>query len=61
LRPQDGAFVGLSNSPSFDRNRAEKERAKLSFGFRSNTFRLEDDCGATRDDSGVSHAPRQAR
>ena len=33
LRPQDSAFIGLSNFPSFDRNHAEKERTKLSFGF----------------------------
>src|SRR5579859_1731634 len=33
LRPQDGAFVGLSNFPSFDWNHARKERTKLSFGF----------------------------
>ena len=33
LRPQDSAFVGLSNFPTFDRNHAEKERTKLSFGF----------------------------
>ncbi len=33
LRPQDSVFVGLSNFPSFDRNRAGKERTKMSFGF----------------------------
>src|SRR6266403_5219242 len=33
LRPQDSAFVGLSNLPSFDRNHAGKERTKTSFGF----------------------------
>src|SRR5260370_5225208 len=33
LRPQDSAFVGLSNFPSFDRNHAGKERTKFSFGF----------------------------
>ena len=33
LRPQDSAFVGLSNFPSFDRNHAGKERTKMSFGF----------------------------
>src|SRR6266853_958452 len=33
LRPQDGAFVGLSNFPSFDRNHAGKERTHMSFGF----------------------------
>src|SRR3984893_3873188 len=30
--PQDSAFVGLSNCPSFDRNHAGKERTKTSFG-----------------------------
>ncbi len=33
LRPQDSAFVGLANFPSFDRNRAGKERTKFRFGF----------------------------
>jgi hypothetical protein len=33
LRPQDSAFVGLSNFPSFDRNHAGKERTHMSFGF----------------------------
>ena len=33
LRPQDSAFVGLSNFPSFDWNHAGKERTKISFGF----------------------------
>src|SRR6202023_109599 len=33
LRPQDSAFVGLSNFPSFDRDYAGKERTKTSFGF----------------------------
>jgi hypothetical protein len=33
VRPQDGAFVGLSNFPSFDRNHAGKERTHMSFGF----------------------------
>jgi hypothetical protein len=32
LRPQDCAFVGLSNFRSFDRNHAGKERTKTSFG-----------------------------
>ena len=29
LRPQDSAFVGLSNFPSFDRNHAGEELGKL--------------------------------
>jgi hypothetical protein len=33
LRPQDSAFVGLSNFPSFDRNHANEELGKLRFGF----------------------------
>jgi hypothetical protein len=33
LRPQDSAFIGLSNFPSFDRNHAGKERTHMSFGF----------------------------
>ena len=33
LRPHDGAFVGLSNFPSFDRNHAGEELTKLRFGF----------------------------
>src|SRR6202023_3603362 len=33
LRPQDSAFVGLSNFPSFDRNHADEELGKLRFGF----------------------------
>jgi 2-polyprenyl-6-methoxyphenol hydroxylase-like FAD-dependent oxidoreductase len=33
LRPQDSAFVGLSNFPSFDRNHAGEERTHMSFGF----------------------------
>ena len=33
LCPQDGAFVGLSNFPSFDRNHAGEELGKLRFGF----------------------------
>src|SRR6266481_2009703 len=33
LRPQDSAFVGLSNFPSFDRNHAGKERTHMSYGF----------------------------
>src|SRR5712664_2109401 len=33
LHPQNRAFVGLSNFPSFDRNHAGKERTKFSFGF----------------------------
>jgi hypothetical protein len=33
LRPQDSAFVGLSNFPSFDRNHAGEELGKLRFGF----------------------------
>src|ERR1700731_4806366 len=32
LRPQDSAFVGLSNFPSFDRNHADEELGKLRFG-----------------------------
>src|SRR3984893_6454769 len=31
--PQDSAFVGLSNFPSFDRNHADEELGKLRFGF----------------------------
>ncbi|MGF7001199.1 hypothetical protein P3T25_009592, partial [Paraburkholderia sp. GAS32] len=33
LRPQDSAFVGLSNFPSFDRNFAGKERTETSFEY----------------------------
>src|SRR5207245_8595799 len=33
LCPQDCAFVGLSNLPSFDRNHAGEELGKLRFGF----------------------------
>ena len=33
LRPQNGAFVGLSNFPTFDRNHADEELSKLRFGF----------------------------
>jgi hypothetical protein len=33
LRPQDSAFIGLSNFPSFDRNHADEELGKLRFGF----------------------------
>jgi hypothetical protein len=33
LRPQDSAFVGLSNFPSFDRNHAGEELSKFRFGF----------------------------
>src|SRR6202043_2290564 len=33
LRPQDSAFVCLSNFPSFDRNHADEELGKLRFGF----------------------------
>ena len=33
LRPQDSAFVSLSNFPSFDRNHAGEELGKLRFGF----------------------------
>src|SRR5712671_1452259 len=33
LRPQNSAFVGLSNFPSFDRNHAGEELGKLRFGF----------------------------
>jgi hypothetical protein len=33
LRPQDSAFVGLSNFPSFDRNYADKGPTNTSFGF----------------------------
>src|SRR4029077_10771889 len=33
LRPQDSAFVGLSNFPSFDWNHAGEELGKLRFGF----------------------------
>jgi hypothetical protein len=33
LRPQDSAFIGLSNFPSFDRNHAGKERTHMSLGF----------------------------
>src|SRR6267154_3346570 len=33
LRPQDSAFVGLSNFPPLDRNHAVKERAHTRYGF----------------------------
>jgi len=33
LRPQDCAFVGLCNFPSFDRNHAVKERTHTRYGF----------------------------
>ena len=33
LRPQDRAFVGLSNFPSFDRNDAGEGLSKFGFGF----------------------------
>src|SRR3984893_13083460 len=33
LRPQNSAFVGLSNFPTFDRNHADEELSKLRFGF----------------------------
>src|SRR6202030_2431568 len=55
LRPQDSAFVGLSNFPSFDRNHADEELGKLRFGFiqlcgthRLDTQSLRDiNCGST--------------
>src|SRR5712671_6692106 len=33
LRPQDSAFVGLCDFPSFDRNHAVKERTHTRYGF----------------------------
>jgi hypothetical protein len=39
LRPQDSAFVGLSNFPSFDRNHAGKERGKPTEFMMAGDFR----------------------
>src|SRR6266853_2108889 len=33
LRPEDSAFVGLSNFPPLDRNHAVKERTHTRYGF----------------------------
>jgi hypothetical protein len=42
LRPQDSAFVGLSNFPSFDRNHAGKERTHLAIPGADRVFELTD-------------------